>query len=294
MKDKQLNKSILLTVDVEDWFQVENFKAYIPYSSWNDRELRVESNTRKLLDLFDSFPFQPRATFFVLGWIAEKLPRLVREIQQRGHEVASHGFRHHMPTTRSLNEFATDIIESRKLLEDIIGEAVTGYRAPSFAVNGDILKIIEDAGYLYDSSYNSFGMHGRYGVLDLLEKDRQGIAYRLSEHFFELPVTNLKLGRQFFPLGGGGYFRLIPFPLFQMGVQSVLNQSGGFVFYSHPWEFDPGQPRLTHATPGFRFRHYINLTRTEFKLRALIEKFRMCSFKACNTYLNTKLSVLPQ
>jgi polysaccharide deacetylase family protein (PEP-CTERM system associated) len=292
LKNKQSNKSILLTVDVEDWFQVENFKEYIPFSSWNDRELRVDSNTHKLLDLLDSFSFGPKATFFVLGWISKKMPGLVREIRKRGHEVASHGVLHELPILQPLKELTKDLTDSREMLEDIIGAPVVGYRAPSFAINDDILKRIEDAGYLYDSSYNSFSMHGRYGTLKLSEKDRQGSAYQLSDHFFELPVSNLKLGQQIFPLGGGGYFRLFPFPLFRTGMKSVLKQTEAFVFYSHPWEFDSGQPRVNHATPGFRFRHYINLHRTEKKLKTLIETFSHCSFVTCNSYLNNNVLTL--
>ncbi len=294
MKNKQSNKSILLTVDVEDWFQVENFKGYISFSSWNDRELRVESNTHRLLDLLDTFSFGPKATFFVLGWIAKKMPSLVREIQQRGHEVASHGVLHKLPINQSLKGLSKDLTDSKKMLEDIIGEPVTGYRAPSFSINDDILKTIEKAGYLYDSSYNSFTMHGRYGSLTLFEKDRQGSAYQLSDHFFELPVSNLNLGQHIFPLGGGGYFRLVPFPLFRTGMKSVLKQTEAFVFYTHPWEFDSGQPRVSHVTPGFRFRHYINLHRTETKLKTLIETFSVCSFETCNNYINNKLPVLAQ
>ena len=180
MKD---NHYILLTIDVEDWFQVENFKQCIHFSSWSSCELRVERNTHRILDLLDSVsvsrssrpsnsanpldPTHPTATFFILGWIAERLPHLVREIHDRGHEIASHGCNHTLCTECSSNDLKKDLIYSKKLLEDIIGHRVYGYRAPSFAINNDILEIVRDCGYLYDSSYNSFSLHGRYGKLSM-------------------------------------------------------------------------------------------------------------------------------
>jgi hypothetical protein len=247
---------ILLTIDVEDWFQVENFKPWIPYSSWSSQELRVEKNTHRLLDLFDSFGLtrnsQPstkarwseaeiplkagqlatrnpiRATFFVLGWLAKRLPHLVREIHARGHEVASHGYKHDLLGQNSLEVLRKDLSDSKKLLEDILGKPVWGYRAPNFAINDDTLKIIEECGYLYDSSYNSFAMHGRYGQMDFSQNKRKGIAIQISKSqhprlplpgtggqaaslrgvgsyplyepeastFYELPISNLKFSIQ--------------------------------------------------------------------------------------------------
>ncbi len=299
------NKYILLTFDVEDWFQVENFKSYIPFSSWSSYELRVETNTHKILDLLDSFSFSPKATFFIMGWIAQKLPQLVREIQTRGHEVASHGFNHHLCTKLSKQTLFNDIEKSRKLLEDITGTSVIGYRAPSFAINNDILKLIRDAGYLYDSSYNSFGLHGRYGKIELHERVNKSQLYKIptndnllefhssnskySRDFYEIPISNLSLGDKVFPLGGGGYFRLIPFPLFGKAMKIVLNQQDAFVFYSHPWEFDPSQPRVKNASKGFKFRHYTNLKRTEKKLTALIDNFSSVKFLSCGDYVNKTL-----
>ncbi|MFO7885438.1 MAG: DUF3473 domain-containing protein [Desulfobacteraceae bacterium] len=278
--------NLLLTFDVEDWFQVENFKEYIPFSAWSSFDLRVVRNTHKILDLLDSFSFAPKATFFVLGWIARRDPGLVREIHKRGHEVASHGFSHHLCTCQNPGELKEDLETSRKCLEDITGAAISGYRAPSFAVNNDILNIIKSAGYGYDSSYNSFAMHGRYGVIDLSACEKQGHACKLAENFYELPVSNLVLKNKVFPLGGGGYFRLIPFPLFRQGMKVVLKHQDAFVFYAHPWEFDPGQPRVKQASQGFRFRHYINLNRTEKKLRSMIESFNHADFLTCTGYLS--------
>jgi len=279
---------ILITIDVEDWFQVENFKQYIPFSSWNSYELRVEKNTHKILDLLDSQhsnPINPKVTFFILGWIAERLPHLVREIHARGHEVASHGYYHNLCNKQSVQDLKKDLKYSKKLLEDIIGSRVVGYRAPSFAINDDILKIIEDCGYLYDSSYNSFSMHGRYGRLNLSQNGRKGIAFQISDTFYELPISNIKFWNRIFPFGGGAYFRLIPYFLFRMGVKSILNSEKTYLLYLHPWEIDPKQPRLNNASIFFKFRHYVNLNKTAFKLASFIETFKECSFITCRHYL---------
>jgi len=276
--------NILITIDVEDWFQVENFKPWISFSSWSSRELRVEANTRRLLDILGS----RQATFFVLGWIAERLPGLVREIHDRGHEVASHGYNHNLCYNDTPETLMKDLTHSKKRLEDIIGASVVGYRAPSFSINGDVLKIIEDCGYAYDSSFNSFDMHGRYGKADFLfQKPRKGIAFKVSENFFELPVSNLSIGKHVFPLGGGAYFRVIPFPLFKWGVRKFLEQNKTYLLYMHPWEIDPEQPRVREAFLSYKFRHYTNLKKTASKLSALIENFNEASFISCQQYLGT-------
>ncbi len=278
-------KSILLTFDVEDWFQVENFKEYISFDSWNSRELRVEKNTHTILNLLDSFTFKPKATFFILGWIAQRLPDLVKEINDRGHEVANHGNLHHLCTKQSAAEVFKDLKQGKDILEDITGNKIYGYRAPSFAINNETLKIIKETGHIYDSSFNSFSMHGRYGTIDLANKDKKGIANKISDNFYELPISNLIVRHKILPLGGGGYFRLIPFPLFKLGMNQVLKKDNAFLFYSHPWEFDPDQPRVEQASKGFKFRHYINLDKTHKKLEALIRYFKDRHFTTCINYL---------
>jgi polysaccharide deacetylase family protein (PEP-CTERM system associated) len=312
----------LITIDVEDWFQVENFKKYIPFDSWSSYELRVEKNTHRLLDLFDSIEMKKtkvrmqktvcnnetrssriqyldngqqstddgqdekvRGTFFVLGWLAERLPHLVQEIHSRGHEVASHGYRHNLCNQESFEELKRDLSDSKKCLEDIIGIPVYGYRAPSFSINGDILKIIEDCGYLYDSSYNSFSMHGRYGKAHLSQNMKKGIAAKISDTFYELPVGNLKFAWQVFPWGGGGYFRLIPFPLFRLGIKSILKEKGAYLFYMHPWEIDPEQPKVDNASMFYKFRHYLNISRTYSKLHKFLKICDRCHFVSCYQYL---------
>ncbi|MDD5722913.1 MAG: DUF3473 domain-containing protein [Syntrophales bacterium] len=286
-----IDHHILLTVDLEDWFQVENLKEGIPFTSWSSRELRVEENTHRILDLLDSMRLKgthnpPQATFFVLGWIAERLPHLVRVIRSRGHEVASHGYFHRCCNESSSGELEKDLVDSRKLLEDIIGEAVYGYRAPSFSITDDVLKIIEACGYRYDSSYNSFGINRRYGRMDLTQYATAGVAVKISSTFYELPISNLTLYGRILPWGGGGYFRLIPLFIFRLGVQSILKGEGAYLFYIHPWEIDPGQPRIDTIPAFYRFRHYVNLSRTQHKLSALFSHVKGCSFVTCRDYLN--------
>ncbi len=313
---KESTGFVLLTVDVEDWFQVENFKRCIPSSSWPNCELRVEKNTHRLLELLDSHHgprttdhgpgVKPRATFFILGWLAERLPHLIHEIHTRGHEVASHGYYHNLCNEQSPNALKKDLSDSKKLLEDIIGAPVYGYRAPSFAINEDILKVIQGCGYLYDSSYNSFRMHGRYGRVDLSQNGTRGIALQIpktqcplssiqhsassiqyqSSILYELPISNLKLGNRTVAWGGGGYFRLMPYPLFEIGVKSILRKQGAYLFYMHPWELDPEQPRVENAPRFFKFRHYVNLDKMASKLSSFLEAFKQCHFVTCSEYLH--------
>ena len=339
-----MTPSFLITIDVEDWFQVENFKQYIPFPSWPQKELRVEKNVHRLLDLFDSRNPQPatrnmepgyemsavsnkesspkklKATFFILGWIAERLPNLVCEIQARGHEVASHGFSHNLCNEEPKDRLKQDLLDSKKLLEDIISAPVLGYRAPSFSISDNTLKVIEECGYLYDSSFNSFAMHDRYGKILLNSYAKKGISYQVSNSFFELPISNLNLrnplsyarpvrffekdsdayltgelsamssGRNYrkgfvLPWGGGAYFRLIPFPIFKRGVKRILKKESAYMLYMHPWEIDPDQPRVGKASSSCKFRHYINLNRTFPKLTSLIESFGQCRFVTCRQYL---------
>jgi polysaccharide deacetylase family protein (PEP-CTERM system associated) len=300
----------LLTIDVEDWFQVENFKSAIPFSSWDDMELRVERNTNKILDLFDEisesfssapWPMAHRpspivATFFTLGWIAKRFPGLVREIQKRGHEIASHGYHHHLCSEQSNNNLRKDLEDSKKLLEDILDSPVHGYRAPSFSVTNDILKTIEDAGYRYDASYNSFDKHGRYGKIDLNGFQKHGIAYKISNNFHELPVSNISFNRIpntanrtpfILPWSGGGYFRLFPLNLFKMGTRKLLAKDGAYHFYIHPWEIDSDQPRVNNISRMFKFRHYVNIHKTVWKLKNLIKSFSHCRFQTLSQYIET-------
>ncbi len=301
--------TIILTIDVEDWFQVENFKSVIPRSTWDSRELRVERNVHLLLDLLDSIdlntvgqaeywgngavPRRPRATFFVLGWIADRLPHLIREISGRGHEVASHGYGHTLCNDLSPEELLKDLTHSKMLIEDIIAAPVNGYRAPSFSISDDALESVRKCGYRYDSSYNAFSLNKRYGKLS----NSRGVGHPgivpVKAEFYELPLSNLMIGRHAVPFGGGGYFRLYPFLLLSAGIRAILKSQGFYVLYLHPWEVDPEQPRVPSAAPLYRFRHYVNLRGTLGKLRRLIERFSRCRFSTCSGYLFEPAPVEP-
>ena len=280
-----MKKSILITVDVEDWFQVENFKKYIPFSQWDNKEFRFEDNTRKLLALFNDH--QIKATFFILGWNAERSRGLVREIHKQGHEVASHGYAHKLCSVQSKDELCEDLRKSKTLLEDIIGAEVKGYRAPGFSINTQAILFLKELVYTYDSSYNTFGLNSRHGKLDLSDFYRSGIAYIDSDGFGEIPINNLKTCMMFLPWAGGGYFRLYPRWLFNAGVSRILNKENVYLFYMHPWEIDPLQPRVAEANFFFSFRQYINLDKSADRLSSFINTFQDCSFMTCSQYLDS-------
>jgi len=284
---EQREPVFLMTVDIEDWFQVENFKPWISYDSWGHRELRVEKNTLELLDLLDGVLGTRRikGTFFLLGWVAERLPHLVKEIETRGHEVASHGYRHRMVSTCTDKELLDDLIFSKRLLEDILGKKVAGYRAPSFSIEPRLISALKKAGYGYDSSYNSFNGNRRYGTLVGQNPVKKGII-RFRNGISELPVSNLSLRGKTIPWGGGGFFRLIPKGVYAHGVKVHMAREGAFLFYLHPWEIDPNQPRVAEASPGFRFRHYTNLHATGTKLSYLLNQIQGASFLTCSEYLD--------
>jgi polysaccharide deacetylase family protein (PEP-CTERM system associated) len=283
----------LLTIDLEDWFQVENLRPLVPHSLWPSCESRVERNTHLILDSLDRFgcsgnggrPCSPlKATFFVLGWVAERLPGLIRQVQARGHEVASHGYNHVLGSRCSTQELRKDIVESKKILEDILGTAVHGYRAPGFSINEETLEILEESGYLYDSSFNSFSGNGRHGKIRIFPNGT-GIASKTLRNLYELPISNLEVWGHTVPAGGGGYFRFMPVRIFEKIVKSVLKRNNAFVFYIHPWEVDPDQPRLK-GVPGFsRLRHYTNLAKTLPRLQFLTSRLRGSSFVTCSEYL---------
>jgi polysaccharide deacetylase family protein (PEP-CTERM system associated) len=284
--------AILLTIDVEDWFQVENLRPMFPPDLWERQTARVEWATNRLLDLFDSFEERIQATFFVLGWVAERFPRLVAEIKRRGHEVASHGYGHLLNYRMQREALQADLNRSKSILEQITGAPVLGYRAPCFSINDNILKCVQNAGYRYDSSYNSFDRNGRYGVIDTSSgMRRQGIALRLSSDFVELPISNMTLLGQTIPWGGGGYFRLIPPSLFRSGVRCILKQRKAYMLYLHPWEIDPGQPRIKGISRLAGFRHYLNIANTYQRVSRLISAFHQCRFMTCSQYIRSLQSV---
>ncbi|SMC26406.1 polysaccharide deacetylase family protein, PEP-CTERM locus subfamily [Desulfacinum hydrothermale DSM 13146] len=296
-KGKGHRKVVLLTFDVEDWFQVENLRSVFPPHTWGGCELRVERATRRLLDLLDrleaflkgtpasTYRRKIRATFFVLGWLAERIPWLVREIRDRGHEVASHGHGHLLCRDMEPGALEADIRRSRNVLEDVLGEPVVGYRAPGFSISPALLHILARVGFRYDSSYNSFGANPRYGRLDLAAFRKRGGLYETPTGLAEIPVSNLSFNGRVLPWAGGGYFRLAPLKIFSLGVQNMLRRDGLYVFYLHPWELDSGQPRVPVPDVLGRFRHYVNLKRTEAKLEGLVKALDRSSFLSCSDYL---------
>lgn len=270
-------RAALMSIDVEDWFQVENLKAAIPRSSWEDRPLRVAENTRRILDVFSRTG--TRATFFCLGWVAERLPALIREIDDAGHEVASHGYGHELIYEISPEAFREDVTRAKAILEDAIGKSVIGYRAPSFSITNEAIGILAETGHRYDSSYFAFGGHDRYGSMDIAEAAASvpdtgssgtlPAAIRLKNGLWELPITVLRVAGTLLPWGGGGYFRLYAPGIFRAGFRRALEQNDGATFYLHPWEVDPDQPRVQGIKASYRLRHYINLAKTEQRLEAL-------------------------
>ncbi|MGH8682532.1 MAG: XrtA system polysaccharide deacetylase [Burkholderiales bacterium] len=259
-----------LTVDVEDYFQVWALSPYIPRSKWDETPARVERNVDLILQLLDETG--ARGTFFTLGWVAERFPELVRRIAAAGHEVASHGYSHSKATELTRAAFLADILLAKTILEDITDAEVKGYRAPSFSIgpaNEWAFDCIATAGYRYSSSVYPI-RHDHYGV-----PDAPRFAYRSREGLLELPITTTRLFDRNWPAGGGGYFRLMPYPVSRWLIQRVNDvDERPAIFYFHPWELDPGQPRVAGIDAKTRFRHYLNLHQTEHRLRRLLADFR--------------------
>lgn len=261
-----------LTIDVEDYFQVSAFEKDVPRSEWDLYETRVEKNTHRLLDLLNRH--NVRATFFVLGWVARRYPRLVREIHALGHEVGSHGYWHRLIYDQSPREFRRDLVQSRDVLADVLGTAVTAYRAPSFSVTKRslwALDILAQEGFTIDSSVVPT-RHDRYGIPGA-ERSIHRIE-TASGPLWECPPPVVKVARFALPVGGGGYFRLYPWSWTRHFLSKIhRNGAEPFVFYVHPWEVDPRQPRLPAGSRIARFRHRVNLSTTEAKLDLLLGEF---------------------
>lgn len=267
------NKTIrnAFTVDVEDYFQVSALAPYIPRQQWDSIPCRIERNVERILELLDERG--AHATFFTLGWIAERYPVLIRRIVEHGHELASHGYGHLRASEQTPDNFREDISRSKKLLEDIGGVAVQGYRAPSFSIGANnlwALDLLHDSGYRYSSSIYPI-QHDHYGMP---EAPRFAFRPRGESGLLELPVTTVNVFGRNFPAGGGGYFRMLPYPMSRWCLNRVNQQdSQSCMFYFHPWEIDPGQPRQPGINFKTSFRHYVNLSRMERKIRALLRDF---------------------
>ncbi|MFN9497110.1 MAG: XrtA system polysaccharide deacetylase [Erythrobacteraceae bacterium] len=261
-----------LSVDVEDWFQVGAFEKVIARGEWDAISTRVEDNVSRILDLFAEADVN--ATFFTLGWVAKRHPAMIRRIADAGHEIASHGYDHARVFTLDRKTFAEDIRKAREIIEDCSGVAVTGYRAPSFSIDQRTpwaFAELASQGYAYSSSVAPV-VHDHYGWP---EAPRFAFRPLPWSSLVELPVTTAILGGRRVAAGGGGFFRVLPYGFSRWAIRQVNRAEGRpAVFYFHPWEVDPDQPRVAHAPLRSRFRHYTGLTKMAGKLRDLVHEFR--------------------
>lgn len=268
----QLSQTVTnaLTIDVEDYFQVSAFAPYIRRDDWDTRECRVERNVDRILGLLDEQGTQ--ATFFTLGWVAERYPAMVRRIVDGGHELASHGYGHQRASDLTPQQLYEDVHRAKIILEDIGGQAVLGYRAPSFSIGtGNLwaLDTLLEAGYRYSSSIYPV-KHDHYGM-----PDAPRFAHEVRPGLIEVPPTTLRLFDRNLPSSGGGFFRLLPYGVSRWMLQQVnARDAQSAIFYFHPWEIDEGQPRIRGIDAKTRFRHYVNIDRNERKLRRLLRDFR--------------------
>jgi len=268
----QRNTSIenAMTVDVEDYFQVSAFDPYISRDNWKNFAGRVESNTDRILELFAQHDVT--ATFFTLGWVAQHYPSLVRRIVEQGHDLASHGWDHRRVTTLSRGEFSTDVSKSKATLEDVSGVEVIGYRAPSYSFTTDTEwahDVLLERGYRYSSSIAPI-KHDLYGIPDAPRFSHP----RANDKIMELPITTTRVLARNYPCGGGGWFRLYPYHLSRWAIERVnVQDKEAAIFYFHPWEIDPEQPKIGGLNLATRFRHYQNLGQMEGKLVRLLQDF---------------------
>ncbi len=266
-----------LTIDVEEHFQVHAFEKVIDRREWDSFPSRVMDNTRLILSILAKH--RVRATFFILGWVADRYPELVREIAIDGHEIASHGYCHDLIYRQTPVEFASDLANSigaiNKALQPFhtnFNIPILGYRAPAFSITRDTvwaLDILREMGLRYDSSIFPLVVHDRYG-----HRNASRFANQVIEGLWEFPISTFRLYGLNWPVGGGGYFRLLPFRITLFAINRINADGKPAILYLHPWEFDPGQPRIRKASPFSCFRHYVNLDKTEMRFRRLLEEFQ--------------------
>ncbi len=258
-----------LSVDVEDYFQVSAFEPHVARSDWDRLPCRVEGNVDRILDMLDARG--AHATFFTLGWIAQRYPAMVRRIAEGGHELASHGTEHRRAGDQTRGEFLADIRGAKELLEQLTGRPVLGYRAPSFSVGPATpwaFQCIAQAGYKYSSSVYPI-RHDHYGA-----PASPRFAHEVLPGLLELPIATVRMLNTNWPAGGGGYFRLLPYSVSKWSLKRMHRADGRpAMFYFHPWEIDPGQPRIPGVSAKTRFRHYLNLDRTRQRLERLLRDF---------------------
>lgn len=262
-----------LTIDVEDYYHVEAFQSVIRRQDWDRYEDRVYKNTLRILDLLSRHGIE--ATFFVLGWVAERTPAIVKEIHAAGHDVGSHGYAHQIIYKQTPDEFAEDLRRSLEVIEGITGEKVLGFRAPSFSVTKHSLwaiDILQSFGLAYDSSVFPI-LHDIYGI-----SDAPRCPYQIAAGFWEFPMTTVRVLGRNFPVGGGGYLRLFPYRVTRWAIDRANCDGMPAIVYLHPWEIDPGHPRVK-TTMLNHMRHYINLEKTEPRLAALCTDFEFTSLR---------------
>lgn len=268
MSEKVVNA---MSVDVEDYFQVSAFERHIERGQWDVLPHRVERNTQRILDIFAGHGV--KATFFTLGWVAERYPQLIKRMVAEGHEVASHGYEHIRVTEQTPEQFRADIRKTKSILEDLTGQAVVGYRAASYSINaGNLwaLGILQEEGFRYSSSIYPV-KHDLYGMPSA---PRFSFTPDNAEALIEIPITTLSILGRNMPCGGGGFFRLYPYLFSKLAyryINTVEKQPG--IFYFHPWEIDPEQPRQQNLPLKSRIRHYLNLGKVENRLNHLLDDF---------------------
>ena len=274
-----------MTVDVEDYFHASAFDRVVPRISWFERESRVVRNTHRLLEFFHDHDV--KATFFILGWVAERFPSLVREIGSCGHELASHGFHHQLIYTLTPDQFRDDVRRAKATIEDTGGCQVLGYRAPSFSIIKSslwALDVLIEEGHQYDASIFPIH-HDRYGIPDAPPFPH--VIERGAGAIVEVPASTARIGRMNVPIAGGGYFRVFPYSFTRWGIARLNAHGRPAIFYVHPWEIDPDQPRLP-ASRTTAWRHYSNLDGTHKKLECLVNDF---AFSTIAATLETRVSV---
>lgn len=274
-----------LTFDIEDYYQVAAFRHIIPREEWPQQESRVLRNTERILELLESY--QTKATFFILTYDVERFPQLVQMIHEQGHEIACHGFGHQLIYEQGPDAFREDVQRARSLLEERIGSGVRGYRAPTYSITEKslwALDILIESGFEYDSSIFPI-VHDRYGIPSAPRFPYE--IQRAAGSIIEFPISTLRLFGRNWPLGGGGYFRLFPVSLFIWGQRRINRKDEmPFIFYLHPWEFDPDQPRIDGLSKFGHYRHYNHLKHTEGRLRALLDRFEFTTVENVLSDLN--------
>ena len=266
-----------ISIDLEDWFCVHNLSRAIRRDDWDSCELRVHDSTRRLIELFDRH--NTKATFFVLGWVAERIPELVKELDDLGHEIAVHGYDHLLLTEISPEQFDADLARGLKAIEQCgVKSRPLGFRAPSFTMvnktKGWALPILEKHQFKYDSSVFPVGFHPDYGMVEA-----PLTPYKITPELLEFPMSCLEIFGRRFPFSGGGYFRLFPYAYTKYCMQKVNAQGRPAVFYLHPWELDPGQPKVKNLSFSQRFRHYRNIDQTEKRLEKLLNDFQFTTIR---------------